>query len=289
MLNKEWFHNKINSFLREDESNKMLGVDGIYMFKPEALVGFCSGNDSIFKQYKRVVGPFHMTPIDAYTKYCSLNKIKFDTVENLSVVAFILPINEITKKQNFEYSEEWPSERWAHTRLYGVKTNQKLQKLLLNEIKIEFGVEGIAPMTETELFKVHRKHPGAYQGVWASTWSHRHMCFAAGLGSFGLSDGFINQKGKAMRCGSIIIDYKLPSDANKRPSNPYEYCTECGDCIKRCPVGAITFKNRHDKQKCSERLVDTIPYIKKHYKIRIYACGLCQVNVSCSNGIPMKK
>jgi epoxyqueuosine reductase QueG len=115
------------------------------------------------------------------------------------------------------------------------------------------------------------------------------MCFAAGLGSFGLSDGFINARGKAMRCGSIIINYKLPSEGYARPTDPYEYCTKCGQCIERCPVGAITLENGHDKQKCSVKVTSTIPYIKEHYNIPIYSCGLCQVNVSCSDGIPLKK
>jgi len=285
MLDKEWFINKINSFLREDESNKMTGVDGILIWEPDVIVGFCSGDDPIFEYYKEVVGPFHLTPAEAFA---SAN-LEFDSTENLSVVAFILPTNKITKKENFEHSLEWPGERWSHTRLYGEQSNQKLQKYLLNEIKREFGVEGIAPIIEKGLFEIHKNHPEAYQGVWASTWSHRHMCFATGLGSFGLSDGFINLRGKAMRCGSIIINYKLPSDGNSRPSDPYEYCTKCGDCIKRCPVGAITLENGHDKQKCYIKVTSTVPYIQKHYKIPIYSCGLCQVNVSCSNGIPLKK
>jgi len=46
------------------------------------------------------------------------------------------------------------------------------------------------------------------------------MCFAAGLGSFGLSDGFINEKGIALRCGSIIVNHELPSDVDKRPTDP---------------------------------------------------------------------
>jgi epoxyqueuosine reductase QueG len=114
------------------------------------------------------------------------------------------------------------------------------------------------------------------------------MAFAAGLGSFGLSDGFINEKGKAMRCGSIIVNYKLESDSDKRPSEPYEYCINCGDCISRCPVAAISDENRHDKIKCSQHVLSTIPYIKENYQINIYACGLCQVGVSCSDGIPNK-
>lgn len=288
MLNKEWFINRINSFLREDESNRMTGVDGILFWDPEVIVGFCSGDDSIFEYYKKVVGPFHLTPAEAYSKHFS---VEINSPENLSVIAYILPTNKITKKENYEYNTEWPGERWSHTRLYGEQANQKLQKYLLNEIKDEFGIDGVAPMTEQKLFKIHRQHPEAYQGVWASTWSHRHMCFAAGLGSFGLSDGFINPKGKAMRCGSIVINYKLPSDANSRPSDPYEYCLRdlCGDCVKRCPVGAITLENGHDKQKCFLKVSSTTKYIQEHYHIPIYSCGLCQVGVACSDGIPLKK
>ena len=147
------------------------------------------------------------------------------TLEELTVVAFVLPINEHTKKENSEYSKEMPSERWAHTRLFGEQSNVKLQTFLVQELKKE-GINAVAPQTENYLFKTHKKHE---KGVWASTWSHRHMLFASGLGSFGLSDGFINEKGIAHRCGSLIVEYELPSDANSRPEDPYEYCIECGD------------------------------------------------------------
>jgi len=35
--------------------------------------------------------------------------------------------------------------------------------------------------------------------------------------------------------------------------------------------------------------MSTIPYIKDNYGIDIYGCGLCQVGVSCENGVPKKR
>lgn len=284
VIDKQWFIQKINDFLINDESNKMLGVDSSYIFEPNTIVGFASGNDPIFDEYKEIIGSFHLTPKEAFSKYCENHNLTL-TLKDLTVVGFVLPINEKTKKENSEYSKEMPSERWAHTRLYGERSNVKLQKYLVQELKKE-GITSVAPQTEDYLFKIHQIHE---KGVWASTWSHRHMLFASGLGSFGISDGFINVRGKAMRCGSIIVDYNLPSDASKRPTDPYEFCTECGDCIKRCPVNAISFKSRHDKQKCSLHVGSTVPHIIKNYGINIYGCGLCQVSVSCSSGIPDRK
>lgn len=283
VIDKDWFTRKINDFLRNDVSNKMVGVDSSFIFEPNTVVGFSSGKDPIFDEYKEIIGQFHLTPKEAFRKFCEINNLN-STLEDLSIVGFVLPINEKTKKENYEYSKSMPSERWAHTRLYGEQANQKLQKFLVQELKNE-GINAVAPMTERYLYKVLKVHEN---GVWASTWSHRHMLFASGLGSFGLSDGFINARGKAMRCGSIIVDYKLPSDASKRPTDPYEFCTECGDCVKRCPVSAISFELRHDKQKCSLHVGSTVPYIKKNYGIDIYGCGLCQVSVSCSSCIPKK-
>ncbi len=278
-ISKNWFIEKINTFLEFDESNKMIMGDNSRMFEPDVIVGIVSGNDTIFTDYKKIIGDFYLTPIEAYTWYCKKRGIDLST-QNLSVVAYILPINRTTKKENFIYSREYPSKRWANTRLYGEQANMNIQMHLINELN-SLGINAMAPTNERSLFKINRE-------IWASNWSHRHCCFAAGLGSFGLSDGFINSRGKAMRCGSIIVDYSLPSDASKRPSDPYEYCIKCGDCIKRCPVNAISFKNRHDKIACSKHVMSTIPYIKKNYGINIYGCGLCQVGVSCQNGIPKK-
>jgi len=278
-VNKGWFIIKINEFLENDESNKMSKLDDSYIFEPNVLVGIADGRDPIYNRYKNIIGEFHLTPSEAYEWYCKKKGIEYND-RNLSVVAYILPINHKTKIENLNYSKTMPSERWAHTRLFGEQANINIQSHLIEQLK-KFGINAFSPALDKSLFRINRK-------IWASNWSHRHNCFAAALGSFGLSDGFINPRGKAMRCGSLIIDLKLPSDAYNRSSDPYELCIKCGECISRCPVGAISFENHHNKMICAPHVTSTIPFINQTYGINIYACGLCQVGVACSDGIPKK-
>jgi len=99
------------------------------------------------------------------------------------------------------------------------------------------------------------------------------------LGTFGLSKSLITIKGCAGRYGSVIVSRQYPTTL--RPYKEiYEYCTKCGACIPRCPVGAITMEGKehppcHDMQ----------TRVKKHFAPR-YGCGKCQTAVPCEHSIP---
>jgi len=67
-LNKKWFIEKIQDFLTIDPSNRM-STDGSLMFDPNALVGIASGDDPIFKEYKQIIGNFHLMPKEAFSKF----------------------------------------------------------------------------------------------------------------------------------------------------------------------------------------------------------------------------
>lgn len=124
-----------------------------------------------------------------------------------------------------------------------------------------------------------------------STWSERHTAYAAGLGTFGISKGLITKKGMAGRFGSVITDAEFEADI--RPySKPFEYCTMCGACMMKCPVGAI------DKSKGCALGKDQLicgPYVSGSHlpphgpnrRIR-YGCGKCQCGVPCESGIPKR-
>ena len=125
----------------------------------------------------------------------------------------------------------------------------------------------------------------------ASTWSERHMAYAAGLGTFGLSDGLITARGIAHRCGSVVVNAKWPASP-RRFRDHHEYCSymrdeSCGVCIERCPAGAIG-PDGHDKDRCSEYFeVRLAEWTKRPgYMGEYVACGLCQTGVPCESCIP---
>ena len=146
------------------------------------------------------------------------------------------------------------------------------------------GILAVAPDV-TPFFRKQR-----YPGIgWGSPWSHRHIAYAAGLGTFGVQDFLITEKGDAHCCGSFVVNLKLHSELEPI-SDIHQYCLyyqgkPCLMCAKRCPVGAIS-ANGHDKEKCYQYVSRTLKYVNKKYHIFIYGCGLCSVGVPCQSCIP---
>lgn len=117
------------------------------------------------------------------------------------------------------------------------------------------------------------------------------MAYAAGLGTFGMHDFLITEKGAAVRFGSFVVNLKLEPN-RQRPEDIHAYCRhyqglECMKCAQRCPVKAITAEKAHDKETCAQRVGKSIPHCNKHYHIFIYGCGLCATGVPCESGIPV--
>jgi epoxyqueuosine reductase QueG len=186
------------------------------------------------------------------------------------------------RKENF-----YPSERWARARIFGEEVNEKLRKHVVRSMESE-GYQVVAPsLTPQFSLRISPKYG------FASTWSERHAAYASGLGTFGLCDGLITPKGKAMRTGSVLARIQVPP--TPRPyTDHHEYCLFftkgiCGICIKRCPVGAITEAGK-DKPTCYKHLFPvTKDYVKSEYGFDGYGCGLCQTKIPCESKIPVKK
>jgi len=267
----------IESHVRESEANRLAHIDNTAIFETP-IVGVADGNDPLFSEYKRIIGTHHMTPREALASEAP-REAEF---EDVRVVSWVLPVAKRTKESNAAMSTG-PSKRWAHTRNYGESFNDGLRRAIERRLR-EAGFCAVAPAL-ADGFKVLRDVP---EGP-TSTWSERHVAYVAGLGAFGLCDGFLTPVGKAMRCGSVVVAADLPVTPRVYDSHyaacPYLVDGSCGECITRCPAGAIG-RDGHDKQKCDEYQTVTLRPLRHRYSVSITGCGLCQTGVPCESGLP---
>jgi epoxyqueuosine reductase len=276
-----WIEQIIKDFIVKSPENTLQNKANDRAFDLP-LVGFSSGDDPIYETYKEVVGPFHWTPLQIFTQTF---KEMVVTPEELTVISWILPQTGATKADNRKQSV-YPAESWARARIFGEEVNEKLRRHVVAVLQ-KNGYPALAPALSDQWA---RKESEKY--VFASTWSERHAAYAAGLGTFGLCDGLITLKGKAMRTGSVVAHIKIAP--TPRPyTDHHAYClfyTQgiCGECIDRCPVGALS-QAGHDKIKCRNHIRPvTADYVKTHYGFDGYGCGLCQTKVPCESKIPTK-
>lgn len=275
-----WIETMIKDFINRSPENTLKERENKKAWA-DPLVGFSRGDDPLYEEYKKVVGDFHWTPLEAFKKAFPSLKA---TADQLTVISWILPQTEETKA-DLRRENVWPCESWVRARIFGEEVNEKLRRHVAAELQAK-GVEAFAPTLSTFW---ERKISERF--TFASTWSERHAAYAAGLGTFGLCDGLITPRGKAMRCGSVIARIQVPPTL--RPyQGPYDYCLFyskgiCGKCIQRCPAGAVS-KAGHDKGKCKSYLDLTRKYVTSHFGFEGYGCGFCQSGVPCESGIPKR-
>jgi epoxyqueuosine reductase len=248
----------------------------------EPLVGFSRGDDPLYGRLKEDIGPFFWTPAEAFATAFPGSEV---SPAELTVISWVLPQTELTRRDNAR-EEELPAKRWALSRKYGEEFNARLRDHVVSTL-IQAGCEAMAPQNSPHWMRENSPRYG-----FASSWSERHAAFVSGLGTFGLCDGLITPKGKAVRLGSVVARIAVPP--SDRPyETPHAYCLyyrdgSCGICVKRCPAGAISKEGGHDKVKCKDYSRNVCEKsIQERFGIAMYACGLCQVGVPCEAGIPV--
>jgi epoxyqueuosine reductase len=267
-----WIAGKIAGFCNSSRNGLGMPEDEPAFGAP--LVGFAAGDDPLFGELKRHVGASHWTPSEAF----ALAFTAPAPAAELTVISWILPHTEQTKRDNGRETS-FPAKRWAHAKFFGDQFNVALREHLVAALG-EAGIAATAPV----------RLPQFVTADATSTWSERHIAYAAGLGTFGLCDGLITPLGKAMRCGSVVARVALPATP-RGYSDHHAYCdffagTGCAVCAERCPVGAIDERG-HDKARCLaylQRMRREV--IERRFGFSTDACGLCQTAVPCESGIP---
>lgn len=276
-----WVESTINEFCRNSPKNSLRNKTN-EPITDDPRVGYSNGADQLYDFLQKDIGPPQMTPRQLFEKaYPNTNA----TPKELTVISYILPVTQLTKEDNRKETF-YPSERWTLSKHFGDEFSKKLSTHLVKVLN-DAGYETVTP-AYAPFYLVGKSEK---YGL-ASSWSERHAAYVSGLGTFGLCDGLITERGKAMRCGSVIARIHIPPTT--RPyTDHHAYCLHyakgtCGTCIKRCPAGAIS-TNGHDKDRCMKHCFGiAMEYVKSQFGVDDYGCGLCQTGVPCESQNPMR-
>ncbi|MBP1744765.1 MAG: hypothetical protein H6Q58_1743 [Firmicutes bacterium] len=225
----------------------------------EPVVGFASADDPMFAELKRIVREEHIMPGDV------LQGAR-------TVISYFIPFSKEladTNREGLNCSKEWAA---AY-----VETNRMM-----------------ADLNEYLVGKLRSGGCGAGTVDWRfdrekliSNWSQRHVAYIAGLGTFGINNMLITEKGCCGRYGSIVTALELKPGV--RPDT--EYCLykrngSCRACVKHCVYGALT-EDRFDRGLCHAVCIGNS---KLHSEAgEAEACGKCLTAVPCSYTNPAGK
>ena len=231
-------------------------------------VGVAACGDKYFKKFKEtgVVGPHFILPEEWLPGARSVISVFFSLSDR------VLESNRATVG--------WPSDEWLHARFEGQQFINGAMNALKEELARQ-GYDSVVPSSDPRFSMSTGRGSAECSGMpYTSVWSERHVAYACGLGTFGLSKGLITKRGMAGRFGSAVTTIAL-TPTPRGYSGIYEYCVMCGACVKNCPVGAITIKEGKNHRQCDDFIMRT----KKKHSPR-YGCGKCQVAVPCERKRP---
>ena len=249
---KQYIEDLIKDFVREYPQKK-----GIRTTYKEPLVGYADADSKEMRRLKDIVIPDHQMPADI--------------LENPTVViSYFIPFTEDIGKSNEAGEAGEPSRIWA---LAYDETNEMMavlnQWLIVNieERGYHAAVSKVAGQFSKEVLK--------------SKWSQRHIARLAGLGTFGINNMLITEKGCCGRYNSVVTNLPIDPDVPlSRENCIYKHNKGCKVCVSRCTSGALK-EEYFDRFLCYESC-----------SRRIYGndtCGKCVVNLPCTSKNPVKR
>jgi epoxyqueuosine reductase len=267
-MDKNQIVESIKNFVATDPRNVIPEIPGLRIYE-EPLVAVAAARDPLYGKLKEqgIIGPHHLTPAEWLPGA-------------QSVVSWFLPFSGEIVASNKVVG--MPSKEWYLSRYWGEEFNNAVRDHTVSAIEAA-GHTAVAPV-RTDRFVMLPQ---------TSNWSERHTAYIAGLGTFCLSYSFITQKGCAGRFGSVITDITLPPSprtaASLMENCIYDADGTCGDCIARCPAGAIT-PERKDHITCMDFITEKIlsEYPQRYGNIYAGGCGKCQTAVPCARTNPNK-
>lgn len=194
------------------------------------VIGFADARDELFAALREACGPQHLLPSDLLPGA-------------RSVVAFFVPFTSALVKTNArapQVAREWV--------VAYVETNQLVSDICVG-LSAELGKLGIRTgwVLPTYEFDADRL---------VAAWSHKHVAYAAGLGTFGVHQMLITPVGCAGRFGSVVIDAPLqPSGRTLQTLCRHQRGEACLVCVRRCPAEALSTSG-FARQRCYAHLLE---------------------------------
>ena len=227
-----------------EASIKDLVVDSPNTKYREAIVAFVDVDDSEFEAIKNITHENHLLP-------------KEWMPEGKTIVSYFIPFTKdlIEKNRNHAYvAKEWAVAYIETNKLIkniNSRMSEKLKELEINTIwqlpNVNYDKEKLM-----------------------SYWSQRHIAYIAGIGTFGMNNMLITDKGCSGRYGSFIIDRKIETDKKGRVEKClYKLNGSCGICMDMCPVQALA-PNGFDRYKCNARTKEVNEFYKD-----LESCDCC--------------
>ena len=233
---------------------------GLRDFWNEPIIEIISAKNEKILALKEVVSPEHVLPGD----YLSDAK---------SIICFFIPFHESIVNSNVE--GRLASTEWA---LSYIKTNDLIR--IIND-----KIEELMAKNGCKTGKIPATHDFDEKKL-ISNWSHRHLAYIAGLGTFGINNMLITEKGCCGRVGSVITNYEFSE--YKQSGKIMEKCLNkrdgsCGMCRKRCGVNAYE-NNNFDRFRCYQMCLENAEFHKNIGFADI--CGKCMAGLPCSIKMP---
>jgi epoxyqueuosine reductase QueG len=292
-----WIEDTLRKLVSQARENRLVDFEGVPIFDMP-VIGVADGDNSLFGEFRGLVSPNHILPRELLGRHASEDA----DLSVVSVISWALPFSEPIRQSQRELS--WPSRLYSLARNNGGALIYQVSLRLTALFRRE-GIEAVAPSV-TEEYDAFRIPDLKF----SSTWSERHVAFAAGLGRFGLNASLITPLGSNVRFGSIITNLKLVpamvDGRSYRASCLESEGEDCAACVERCPVGALsgeglnkfkcnTMRNavrrRHLSQYAQEMNMISSPVVKHGVRKDGYSlgCALCQCGVPCEGLDPFMK
>ncbi len=218
-MTKEEIRSYIEQFVRDYQDREEIATR-----YGQPLVGLADAYHPYIQSLPELIGPTHELPQNVLP-------------DAKTIIAYYVPFTEDIARSNLAgtlASPIWARAYEETNALFG-----ELNEALIGFVSAKAGQAGTTPKAAT-----------FDQQKLVSDWSHRHIAYAAGLGTFGLNNMLLTKHGCCGRFNTVVTDLDLAPDAPAAE----EYCLykkngSCGICVKHCPAGALT-TDAYDRFKC---------------------------------------